>query len=99
MIRFSITYDISKNSRRTRLVKILEEFGERVQYSIFEFYLTEAQYINLMKRLRVKGYLAKDESNPEDSINIYYFDSSTTGKIQRFGKDKPVIDKDLLLYI
>lgn len=99
MIRFTITYDITKNSKRNKLVKILEEFGERVQYSIFEFELTEAQYINLMKRLKEKDFLKPDLEHPDDSINVYHFDENTKKKIQRYGKKEPIIDKRLLLYI
>jgi len=99
MMRFTITYDISKDKKRNRLVKILEEFGERVQKSIFEFELTEAQYINLMKRLKEKGFLKRDPNYPDDSINIYYFDKNTETKTQRFGKKEPIIDRKLLSYI
>lgn len=99
MIRFSVTYDITSNSKRTRLVKILEEFGERVQYSIFEFKLTEAQYINMMKRLKVKHFLESDKKFPKDSINIYYFDRVTTSKIERYGNKIPTIERDFLTFI
>src|SRR5690606_41929748 len=71
----------------------------RSQKSIFEFELTEAQYINLMKRLKEKGFLKRDPNYPDDSINIYYFDKNTETKTQRFGKKEPIIDRKLLSYI
>lgn len=99
MMRITISYDITKNKKRTKLVKILEEFGQRVQYSIFEFELTPAQYVNLMKKLKEKGYLNKDKEYPDDSINVYYFDDDTSKKIKRYGKKEPVIDREYLAYI
>ena len=39
-----VIYDIIDNKRRTRLVKILEGFGFRVQKSAFEARLSERQY-------------------------------------------------------
>ena len=33
---YLITYDVTNNSRRTRLSKLLEGYGDRVQYSVFE---------------------------------------------------------------
>lgn len=98
MVRFTICYDISKNKKRTRLVKILEEFGQRVQFSVFEFKLTRAQHINLMKKLASKGYLSDPPKDSNDNVTIYYFDQDPKGKIKRFGK-QPIIDRESLLYI
>lgn len=33
--RFLIAYDISVDKRRTRLSKLLETYGDRIQYSVF----------------------------------------------------------------
>jgi CRISPR-associated protein Cas2 len=35
-MRYLITYDVSDDSRREKLVKLLNEYGKRVQYSCFE---------------------------------------------------------------
>jgi len=35
-MRYLITYDVSEDSRRERLVRLLNEYGKRVQYSCFE---------------------------------------------------------------
>ena len=39
-----ISYDIPDDQRRSRLAKVLKGFGTRVQYSVFEAHLTNAQF-------------------------------------------------------
>ena len=46
-----VIYDIIDNKRRTRLVKILEGFGFRVQKSAFEARLSERQYQKLLSSI------------------------------------------------
>ena len=36
-----VSYDVPDDRRRTRLAHILKDFGERVQYSVFECRLDE----------------------------------------------------------
>lgn len=38
---YLVSYDIPETRRRTKLAKILEDFGDRVQYSVFECILDE----------------------------------------------------------
>lgn len=97
MKRFTICYDISDTKKRNRLVKILEEYGQRVQYSIFEFFITEAQHVRLIQNLK-KGGFFKTSTKKTDKITIYEFDENPKSKIKRYGK-KPSIDKDNLLYV
>ena len=46
-----VSYDISIDKRRNRVAKLLEGFGSRVQYSVFECDLTSQQYAQLAQRL------------------------------------------------
>ena len=39
------------DKRRTKIAKILGDFGTRVQYSVFECNLTDSEYRRLQKRL------------------------------------------------
>ncbi|MBM7846596.1 CRISPR-associated endonuclease Cas2 [Herpetosiphon giganteus] len=48
---YLISYDIAVDKRRTRIAKILEGFGQRVQYSVFECDLTAKQYSKLRGKL------------------------------------------------
>lgn len=46
-----ITYDITDDLRRSRLVKVIEKFGVRVNYSVFECMLTDVQLCKLQEKL------------------------------------------------
>ena len=62
---YVITYDIGDDKRREQVVKIMESVGTRMNYSVFECMLTDAQYRNLCIRL------SKIVVRREDWINIY----------------------------
>lgn len=47
-----IAYDVSDDRRRRAVVWVLESFAERVQESVFEAWLDEAQQRTLQKRVR-----------------------------------------------
>lgn len=46
-----VAYDISNDRRRSRVVKILERVGVRVNFSVFECMLTDVQYARLQKEI------------------------------------------------
>lgn len=46
-----IAYDISDDLRRSRIAKVMEKFGVRVNYSVFECMLTDSQLINLQRKI------------------------------------------------
>lgn len=51
-MRYVVTYDVPSDRVRTRIAKLLEGYGRRVQYSVFECDLNEAHLAKLMERLR-----------------------------------------------
>ena len=51
-MRYAVCYDIGANSRRNRVAKILEDYGTRVQRSVFEADLDEAGVAAMTERLR-----------------------------------------------
>lgn len=60
-----IAYDIADNRRRNRIVKAIEPFGRRVNYSVYECLFTPSQFDKIrlrLGRITVKG---------EDSVAIY----------------------------
>lgn len=59
-----VIYDISDNKKRNHLVKILNEYGFRVQKSAFEALIEPNKYKNLIKRI-------KDIPDSSDSIRVY----------------------------
>ena len=64
-----VSYDVAKDEkgekRLRRVAKILENYGQRVQYSVFECLVDPGQWVALKKKLM-------DEINPEfDSLRFY----------------------------
>lgn len=47
-----IAYDIAEPRRLQRIAKICEDFGARVQFSVFEFWLEDDAYDRLWDLLR-----------------------------------------------
>ena len=89
--RFFVAFDISDNRRRRRLVKILEEFGARTQYSIFEFYLTPARKREFMAQLQREKFLVKDKS--DEALIIIPIPQSLEKRIRRYGTTSRVYDE------
>lgn len=84
--RVMIFYDVTENRRRTKLNKILESYGVRIQRSGFECMLTIYQYKDLLKRVE----LAIDKS--EDTIKIIKLHEES--KITDFGDYRKVEDEE-----
>ena len=62
---YVVSYDIPDDPRRTKIAKILEDFGDRVQYSVFECLLDKELLEKMIDRLE------KVVQEEEDSIRVY----------------------------
>ena len=71
-----ISYDIPDDRRRGRLAKVLKGFGTRVQYSVFEAHLTNAQFAQM------KDAVARVIDPAKDSVRYYALCSACTGRIE-----------------
>jgi CRISPR-associated protein Cas2 len=49
--RVIIAYDVTDDRRRYRFCKLLERYGERIQYSVFELYITQKELYKLVDDL------------------------------------------------
>ncbi len=74
-----VCYDIANNRRRYRVLKTLEGYGRRVQYSVFECELIEAR----LKRL--EHALIRVINDQEDNIRFYPLSEPETQKIRTLG--------------
>jgi len=74
-----VSYDIVDDSRRRRLQKILEGYGERVQYSVFECDISDLQYRDLRQKV-----LSTVDSGC-DSVRFYPLCKACSGKIEYSG--------------
>lgn len=83
-----VIYDIIENKRRSRLVKILEGYGFRVQKSAFEARLSDRQYQKLLSA--VENFALE-----EDNIRIYKINGQ--GEIRSFGIQQDEFENEVLI--
>jgi CRISPR-associated protein Cas2 len=81
-MRVVISYDISNDKRRRKVATLMEGYGYRVQYSVFECDLTGQQMKVLQKALR--PYVKTQEG---DSIRFYPLPADALEKVLVMGND------------
>ena len=81
---YLVTYDLPNDRRRLRLSRLLEGYGERVQYSVFEVWLNEGQLGKLLARIG-RAIVAE-----EDSVRIYPLCAACRERRLLLGQGKPV---------
>ncbi|WP_416672140.1 CRISPR-associated endonuclease Cas2 [Egbenema bharatensis] len=79
MLLYIVTYDIRNDKRRKKVADLLEGYGKRVQYSVFECVLPERKYEELRQRLRKRVKL------PEDSVRFYPVSRHTLERVEVWG--------------
>ena len=84
-----VSYDIPDDRRRTRLAHTLKDFGQRVQYSVFECLLKEDQLSRLQARITA---LIDVE---EDSVRIYRLCAECANRLEIYGLGRPTQDPDV----
>lgn len=62
MLTYLVCYDIRDDRRRARLARLMEGYGERVQYSVFEVHLRQTQALEALKE-QMQQILEPDDSN------------------------------------
>lgn len=80
MLFYVVTYDISSDKRRKRVSDLLEGYGRRVQYSVFECILNTQKFNELRLRLQ------KCIKNGEDSVRFYPLSRHTLGQVVIWGE-------------
>lgn len=84
-----ITYDVSTvqkagQRRLRRVAQACEDYGTRVQKSVFECQVGKTEWVQL--RSRLLGEI--DEK--EDSLRFYFLDEEARDKIEHHGNKKPI---------
>lgn len=87
-----VSYDISDDKRRLKIMKALQDFGKRVQYSVFECNLKPVELERLKNRLMP---LVKKN---EDSIRFYFIGADDVSRIQVFGIGQVTRDEPYKIY-
>lgn len=85
-----VTYDVKTETRegRKRLRRIARaclDYGQRVQFSVFECELTPAQWTVLKERL------LSEYDEKEDSLRFYFLGSNWKRRVDHYGT-KPAVD-------
>ena len=85
-----VSYDVSTETeggakRLRRIARACQDYGQRVQYSVFEIEVDPAQWAILKNRLEQEMCLAAD------SLRYYYLGSNWRRKIEHIGV-KPAVD-------
>ncbi|MCD6220434.1 CRISPR-associated endonuclease Cas2, partial [Candidatus Calescamantes bacterium] len=86
-----ISYDITDDRRRDRIAKTLENYGKRVQYSVFECNLDKPMLEMMIKE--VSSIMNEDE----DSVRIYRLCEECKGKIKLYGKGEVTREEDVYI--
>jgi CRISPR-associated protein Cas2 len=74
-----IAYDIVDNRQRLRLAKVLGNYGQRVQKSVFECQIDDRRYLAMRKEI---DKLIDPE---QDSVRYYFLCSRCRGNIEVSG--------------
>jgi CRISPR-associated protein Cas2 len=78
-----VVYDVPDDKRRTKLAKFLEGYGRRVQWSVFECFLSLDEMRDLYVRV---GKLVKSE---EDNVRFYWISEEAVGRSLVIGGEMP----------
>lgn len=79
-----ISYDITDDKRRSRIFKALKNFGQWMQYSIFECDLDKANLLRLKDRLD-----RLIDAQAGDSIRFYFLCETCKRQVERIGGEQP----------
>ncbi len=91
MMFYLVSYDIPDDRRRTQLAKILKDFGDRVQYSVFECILDKDLLDKMVYRID------KITEKNEDSVRIYSLCSQCERGIRIIGTGEVTRDEDVYI--
>ena len=84
-----ITYDVSTGEkagqrRLRRVAQACEDYGVRVQKSVFECQVGQTEWVALRDRL------LREIKTDADSLRFYYLDEKAAQRIEHHGASKPL---------
>ena len=80
-MRYVISYDIESDRTRRKLAKLLEGYGVRIQYSVFECNLTDKRFQKLYKEI-----FQLTSGKSDGSVRFYSICKNCEDKIVTIGK-------------
>jgi CRISPR-associated protein Cas2 len=91
MTRYVISYDVTDDRRRARLARALDDYGDRVQRSVFEADLEEAHLAEVLRRVE------REIDGKEDSVRVYPLCAACAGKTIKRGRNVELDDRDAVV--
>ncbi len=87
LISYDVASDDTGQRRLRRVARACKDYGQRVQYSVFECIVDPAQWAMLKERLI-------SEIDPEkDSLRFYYLGANYKHRLEHVGA-KPSVEQD-----
>ena len=88
---YLVSYDIPDDRRRTKLAKTLKDFGDRVQYSVFECILDQELLDKMTARIQAIIVAA------EDSVRVYSLCAGCEKAIAIIGKGEVTREEEVYI--
>lgn len=93
-VKYVVAYDVSEDPIRLRVARTLQQFGQRVQGSVFECHFSKEQLDECV------GLLKAVLQDPENgNIRIYRLCESCEFQSVGMGNLKPTLDQETCLII
>ena len=86
-----VSYDISNDKKRAKFSKYLEQYGRRIQYSVFEITNSSRLLNNIMNDIENKFMKKFDQSD-----SVYIFNLSPSCQVTKYGYAKNE-DNDIMI--
>ncbi len=86
-----VSYDIASDSRRRKVMKAMEGYGQRVQYSVFECLLKPAEIVEMKRKLR--RLVGRD-----DSVRFYSISADDVPRIAFLGGGDVTRDRVFIMH-
>lgn len=83
-----VAYDVNTETaagrrRLRRVASVCQDYGQRVQYSVFECVVGDKELVLLRSRLQ------QEMDQEADSVRIYFLDEATRHRTEHYGVAKP----------
>jgi len=91
MMFILVSYDIIDDRRRNKVANVLKNYGERVQYSVFECILEKDRVEKLIETVN------KLINKQEDSVRIYQICDACLRKTRVCGVGKITEDREMFI--
>ncbi len=90
-----VCYDVVKTKKRTQMVKILESYGTRVQFSVFECDVEKKQMNDLHAKLKKIMVESPEEG---DSVRFYKLCEKCVGQIKILGHGQVEVLESFMIF-